>query len=314
MTLNLENRVRHSRPVQHLSYYQSRFSVRVFLATRKKLFFTRGAAHAAITSAGAPASAEGSIASIASTHCRALPRVLVSRHSAGARARESHVAFATNRPRKIRLGAGMSGELTPNGVPVEDPDVAKVLYSERAIADRVAALGVELAAEYADKAPVVLPVMTGAMCFCSDLLRAMRPSPRGTQVESIKSKSYFGNRSTGNVKVHPIEIDVEGRHVLLVEDIVDTGLTIAKLKEHAEQAGAASVKMVALLNKGARRVNDMQPEWTGFECEDEFVIGYGMDFDGAYRELPYIGVLKPEVYGDGESDEDIKTKAKKLKN
>ena len=165
---------------------------------------------------------------------------------------------------------------------MEDPDVAKVLYSERAIADRVAALGVELAAEYADKAPVVLPVMTGAMCFCSDLLRAMRPSPRGTQVESIKSKSYFGNRSTGNVKVHPIEIDVEGRHVLLVEDIVDTGLTIAKLKEHAEQAGAASVKMVALLNKGARRVNDMQPEWTGFECEDEFVIGYGMDFDGAY--------------------------------
>ena len=89
----------------------------------------------------------------------------------------------------------MSGELTPNCVPVEDPDVAKVLYSERAIADRVAALGVELAAEYADKAPVVLPVMTGAMCFCSDLLRAMRPSPRGTQVESIKSKSYFGNRA-----------------------------------------------------------------------------------------------------------------------
>ena len=72
--------------------------------------------------------------------------------------------------------------------------------------------------------------------------------------------------------------------------------------------------MVALLNKGARRVNDMQPEWTGFECEDEFVIGYGMDFDGAYRELPYIGVLKPEVYGGGESDEDIKTKAKKPKN
>ena len=107
---------------------------------------------------------------------------------------------------------------------------------------QLAALGAELAAEYADKAPVILPVMSGAMCFCSDLMRAMRPSPRGTQVESIKSKSYFGNQSSGNVKVHPIEINVEGRHVLLVEDIVDTGLTIAKLKEHAKQAGAASVK------------------------------------------------------------------------
>lgn len=279
----------------------------------------RRAALTAITSAGAPASAEGNIASIALARAPAPPRALVSRHSAGARARDSHVAFAPNRPRKnprvlARLGAGMSGELTPYGVPVEDPDVAKVLFSEQVIADRVAALGAELAAEYADKAPVILPVMSGAMCFCSDLMRAMRPSPRGTQVESIKSKSYFGNQSSGNVKVHPIEINVEGRHVLLVEDIVDTGLTIAKLKEHAKQAGAASVKMVALLNKGARRVNGMQPEWAGFECEDEFVIGYGMDFDGAYRELPYIGVLKPEVYGEGESDEDIKTKAKKLKN
>ena len=187
-------------------------------------------------------------------------------------------------------------------VPPEDTHaVAEVLYSPEAIAARVAELGAELAAHYRDLRPVVLPVMSGAMFFGADLARAMRPRPEGMVVETIKAKSYEGTSSTGSVRVSPEagNIDVRGRHVLVVEDIVDTGGTLRTLVDRFAAAGAASVRMVALLDKRAGRdcsVEANNPRWSGFEMlANKFVVGYGLDFDGAYRELEYVGVLKPEV-------------------
>jgi len=180
--------------------------------------------------------------------------------------------------------------------PMEDPDIECVFFSSEAIAARVKELGAELVADYGDKAPLMLPVMTGGFMFAADLLRAMRPSPPGMWVESIKANSYFGTESSGDVKISPLNIDMEGRHVLLVEDIVDTGLTLEALRGRVLAEGAASCKIVTLLNKGARRRNGMVPDYMGFECQDQFVVGYGLDFNSQYRELPYIGVLKPEKY------------------
>lgn len=179
--------------------------------------------------------------------------------------------------------------------------MAEVLYSREAIAARVTELGAELAAHYRDLRPVVLPVMSGAMFFGADLARAIRPRPEGMVVETIKAKSYEGTSSTGLVRVSPEanDVDVRGRHVLVVEDIVDTGGTLRTLLERFAAAGAASVRLVALLDKTAGRdcsVRANNPHWSGFVVEDKFVVGYGLDFDGAYRELEYVGVLKPERY------------------
>jgi hypoxanthine phosphoribosyltransferase len=189
-----------------------------------------------------------------------------------------------------------------SSVPSEDAyAVAGVLYSEEAIARRVTELGAELAAYYRDLQPVVLPVMSGAMFFAADLTRAMRPRPRGMTVETMKAKSYEGTSSSGKVTLEGNGrgvVDVDGKHVLLVEDIVDTGRTMRALAERFSQAGAVSVKFVALLDKRAGRdVKAPRPEWSGFVMEkNEFVVGYGLDFDGCFRELRYVGVLKKEAY------------------
>ena len=181
------------------------------------------------------------------------------------------------------------------------PRSAPAAPSRASCAARVAELGAELAAHYRDLRPVVLPVMSGAMFFGADLARAMRPRPEGMVVETIKAKSYEGTSSTGVVRVSPeaSEVDVRDRHVLVVEDIVDTGGTLRTLLDRFAAAGAASVRMVALLDKRAGRdcsVEANNPHWSGFVVEDKFVIGYGLDFDGAYREVEYVGVLKPERY------------------
>ena len=183
-------------------------------------------------------------------------------------------------------------------VPECDVDVLKVILDEDAIAGKVAELGSKIATDYADLKPVLLPVMTGAFVFSADLVRAIRPPPQGMLIESIRASSYLGTTtiSDGEVAIAPLSIDVKGRHVLLVEDIIDTGHTLEKIRAKVMGEGAASCKLVALLNKRERRTNGLQPEYEGFECPNEFVIGYGLDFDSKYRELPYVGVLKPELY------------------
>ena len=188
--------------------------------------------------------------------------------------------------------------MSDDAPPPPDEEMLKVLYPASAIASRVAELGAELERHYRDKAPVVLPVMTGALPFAADLIRAIRPRVRGLVVECVRAKSYFATsevRAASGVAVGDVGVDVRGRHVLLVEDIVDTGHTMEKLKAKVLENGAATVAMVSLLNKRARRVTGTQPEFAGFDCDDEFVVGYGLDFCGEFREVPYVGVLKPEV-------------------
>ncbi|GIL61110.1 hypothetical protein Vafri_15490 [Volvox africanus] len=179
-------------------------------------------------------------------------------------------------------------------------DMAKILYTEAAISQRVAELGRQIAQDYQGKAPLVLGVLKGSFMFFGDLVRAIEPCPRGLTLDFIRASSYgSGTESTGEVKLKTDlkREKVEGRHVLLVEDIVDTALTITTVNRYLlEECGAASVATATLLDKHERRKLAYRPEYVGFVCPNEFVVGYGLDFDEEYRTIPYIGVLKPECY------------------
>ncbi|KAK9842539.1 hypothetical protein WJX81_005065 [Elliptochloris bilobata] len=158
-------------------------------------------------------------------------------------------------------------------------------------------MGRQVAADYSGKRPLVVGTLTGAFLFLADLARSLEPVPEGLEVDFVRASSYRGTESSGSVALHlPDSLSVAARHVLLVEDIVDTGRTARRLTAALAGAGAASVRLATLLDKPSRRVVDCTPDYTGFECPDEFVVGYGMDFNGLYRSLPYVGVLRPSVY------------------
>lgn len=174
-------------------------------------------------------------------------------------------------------------------------DIAKILYSKEEIAEVVARLGAELAAEYHGKNPLVVGVLRGSAPFMMDLVRAMDCY---LEIDFMDVSSYGeALESSGNVRiVKDLDTDVRGRHVLLVEDIVDSGRTLEKLLELFSARHAVSVKVCTLLDKPERRVVDVKADYIGLEAPNEFVVGYGLDYQQKYRNLPYIGVLKPEVY------------------
>lgn len=174
-------------------------------------------------------------------------------------------------------------------------DVEEILFTVEDIADRTKVLGQQLTDEYQDKNPIVVGILKGSVPFMSDLIRAMDCH---LQIDFMDISSYGGGvESSGQVKIlKDLDADVAGRHVIIVEDIVDTGNTLSKIHDLFQHRDAASVKVVSLLNKPERRVADVEVDYVGFEIPDKFVIGYGMDFDESYRQLPYIGVLKPSVY------------------
>jgi len=179
-------------------------------------------------------------------------------------------------------------------------DMERVLWSEDALKSRVKELGRQIAADYADKRPLVLGVLTGAFTFTADLVRGMEPCPAGTQVNFVRASSYGSSTESSGQPGLKVDLDLsttKGRHVVLVEDIVDTGLTLTLLKAHLlQECQAASVSVVCLLDKAARRKVNIAPDYKGFDCPDFFIVGYGLDFNEYYRTLPYIGVLKPEMY------------------
>lgn len=174
-------------------------------------------------------------------------------------------------------------------------DIATILVTTEQINDAVARLGRELTAEYRDKNPLVIGVLRGAVPFMIDLVRAMDCY---LEIDFIDVSSYGGaTESSGAVTIlKDIDSDVTGRHILLVEDIVDTGRTLEKLLELFAGRGAASVKVCSLLDKPERRIANVAADYVGLSVPNEFVVGYGLDFRQQYRNLPYIGVLKPEVY------------------
>ncbi|MFK2826947.1 hypoxanthine phosphoribosyltransferase [Bacillus sp. B190/17] len=174
-------------------------------------------------------------------------------------------------------------------------DIEKVLITEEEIQEKIKELGLELTEEYKDKFPLVIGVLKGAMPFMSDLLKRV-----DTYLEmDFMAVSSYGRSTTssGEVKiVKDLDASVEGRHILIVEDIIDSGLTLSYLVELFRHRKAKSVKIVTLLDKPAGRKADIQADMVGFNVPDAFVVGYGLDFAEKYRNLPYIGILKPEIY------------------
>ena len=174
-------------------------------------------------------------------------------------------------------------------------DIATVLVTSGQIQQAVEKLGRQLTAEYQSKNPLVIGVLRGAAPFMVDLIRTMNCR---LEIDFIDVSSYGeATESSGTVTIlKDIDSQVAGRHVLLIEDIVDTGQTLQKLLELFNARGAATVKVCSLLDKPERRIAPVQADYVGLTIPNEFVVGYGLDFRQHYRNLPYIGVLKPEVY------------------
>ena len=170
-----------------------------------------------------------------------------------------------------------------------------VLISEEQIRERIKELGVQITREYAGLNPLLIGVLKGACFFLSDLLRVIDTR---VAIEFMAISSYGSStRTSGEVRIlKDLDVPIEGRHILVVEDIVDTGLTLSYLLANLESRGAASVKLAALLDKFERREKEVKIDYLGFKIPDEFVVGYGLDFAERYRNLPFIGVLKnPEA-------------------
>lgn len=169
-----------------------------------------------------------------------------------------------------------------------------VYFSADQIRSRIAELGEMITKDYLGKDLVVVGILNGSFMFTADLVREIKASH---EIDFISVTSYgAGTTSSGQVKLElDLRKSIEGRHVLLVEDIVDTGHTLTFLRPLIEQRGPASVKLASLLFKPARLQHKINIDYLGFEIEDKFVIGYGLDFDGKYRELPYIGIYGGEA-------------------
>ena len=180
-----------------------------------------------------------------------------------------------------------------------DQDILKVLYTEEEIARRIRELGDQMYEDLKDKDPLFVSVLRGAFIFMADITRAC---PVKCDVEFIAVSSYGNATSTsGAVQItHDIQQDISGRNRVVVEDILDSGTTLSFLKQYFLTKGAASVSICTLLDKPSRRMKAIRADYIGFEVPDEFVVGYGLDYAQKYRNLPYIGVLKPEVYASEE--------------
>lgn len=176
-----------------------------------------------------------------------------------------------------------------------EQDILKVLYTQEQIRQRVQEMGDELYDRFADKDPLFVGVLSGCFVFMADLVRA---SQMKSELEFIAVSSYKnGTKSSGVVQItRDLQCDITGRNLIVVEDILDSGNTLAYLKEYLINRGAASVSIVTLLDKPSRREKAIQADVVGFVVPDEFVVGYGLDYAQKYRNVPYIGVLKPEVY------------------
>ena len=176
-------------------------------------------------------------------------------------------------------------------------DVLRTLFSEEELQKKVAELGAAITEEYRGKDLLIVTVLKGAVVFLADLMRKI-DTP--AEIDFMVVSSYgAGTKSSGGVKiVKDLDVPSKDRHILIVEDILDSGLTLSYIKGILQDRGPASIRIATLLDKPARRKADLKADYVGFEVPDEFVVGYGLDYDEKYRNLPYIGILKPEVYSE----------------
>jgi hypoxanthine phosphoribosyltransferase len=175
-------------------------------------------------------------------------------------------------------------------------DIERILFSEAQIKARISELGKELTADYAGKNPIFVGVLKGVVVFYADMIRAFEDH---CQLDFMWISSYDGTQSTGNIRVkQDVKSDLTGRHVVILEDILDTGRSLQFVKQHLLDKGAASVRICTLLDKPEGRAAGVtiQADYIGFSIPNAFVVGYGLDYNEKYRNLPYVGILKPRVY------------------
>lgn len=174
-------------------------------------------------------------------------------------------------------------------------DCERIMLTEEQLRNRVREVAEIVDVEYADKRPLVVGILKGSIIFYSDFIRFLTMP---VELDFMAVSSYgSGAVSSGKLNIKKdLDRDVKGRDVIIVEDIIDSGFTLANLKALLLERGAASVKIATLLNKKDRREYDIAPDWNCFDIENEFVVGYGLDYNEQYRSLPYIGILKRSVY------------------
>jgi hypoxanthine phosphoribosyltransferase len=179
-----------------------------------------------------------------------------------------------------------------NSIMQKDPLIERILISSHEIENRVAELGAEISNDYGDSVPILVNILKGAYVFTSDISRAIRVHH---EIDFMAISSYHGGtESTGVVKIEKdLKSNITDRDVIIIEDIVDTGRTLNHLLELLHTRNPRSIKICTLLDKTCRRVKEVPVNYRGFEIPDEFVIGYGLDYEEKYRNLPFIGVMKP---------------------
>jgi len=174
-------------------------------------------------------------------------------------------------------------------------DIKEIIFTEEAIQKRIAELGAQLTKEYAGKSVLLIGVLKGCFVFLADLARQI---DLDCEIRFLTASSYgFSSVSSGKVNIdRDIDFDVEGKEVLIIEDILDSGITLTALRAFIAKRKPSSLKICTMLDKPERRQLPILADYTGFECPNEFVVGYGLDYGERYRNLPYVASLKPEVY------------------
>ena len=174
-------------------------------------------------------------------------------------------------------------------------DVKKVLFDEEQLSNKVRELGKQISKDYKGKDLLVVGVLKGSVVFAADLIKSIDIP---CEIDFMPVSSYGNStESSGVVRIlKDLDHSIEGKHVLLVEDIVDSGITLTYLLKYLKARKAESIEIVSLLNKPERRTADLEVKYIGFEVPNEFIVGYGIDYAEKYRNLPFIGVLKEEVY------------------
>ncbi len=180
---------------------------------------------------------------------------------------------------------------------IMSPDIEEIMISEEEIKEAVSRMGEEITEDFKGESLIVIGILKGAFAFMSDLIQEINLP---IEIDFMDVSSYgMGTTSTGEVRIlKDVDIQLEGHNVLLVEDIVDTGLTLSYLMKVMESRGAKDVRVASLLSKPSRRERVVNIDYIGYEVEDKFVVGYGIDYAELYRNLPYIACLKPSVYED----------------
>ena len=175
-------------------------------------------------------------------------------------------------------------------------DIEQILISEEELQKRIKEVAAQISADYADKDPVVVGILNGVVPFYAAMTQSITVP---MLVDFMSVKSYAGTSSTGILNIRKdLDHDIEGRHVLILEDILDSGRTLKKIAELFGERKPASVKICTMLDKPEGRTEDLEADYVCFTVPNAFVVGMGLDYDGYYRNLPFVGILKPEVYQD----------------